>query len=269
MKYKLLAIDMDGTLLNSKNMVSSRTISAIEKAKSRGVYVVLSTGRILKSALAYSQTLDLKSPIIACNGAIIIDESERIIYKRPIEMDLVEKIANIARERDIYFHFYDESKFYSYVRADEVLRYYNEGNGKLNVEIHIFDSISEIMGKNINIYKFLFVDNDMDKLSGLRRELESLGNISVSSSWANNIEAMSLNVSKGEALKELCKKLNIDPQEVIAIGDSENDLSMLEFSGFGVSMGNADENVKSKADYITDSNDNDGVAKVIEKFILE
>ncbi|NLK42765.1 MAG: HAD family phosphatase [Tissierellia bacterium] len=269
MKYKLVAIDMDGTLLNSKNQVSSRTKSAIEMAKSKGVYVVLSTGRILKSALVYSKNLDLKSPIIACNGAIVVDESEEIIYKRPIEMNLVEKIVNMAKKRNIYYHFYDESKFYSHIKVDEVLKFYNEGNNKSNIDIHIFDSIHELKEKDVRVYKFLFVDNNNSKLNSLREELNKLGNISTSSSWANNIEAMSLNVSKGEALKHLCKRLDIDSKEVIAIGDSENDLSMLQFAGLGVSMENGDENIKINSDYITDTNDNDGVAKVIEKFILE
>ena len=231
MKYKLVAIDMDGTLLNSKNEVSSRTKLAIDMAKSKGVHVVLSTGRILKSALAYSKSLNLKSPIIACNGAIMVDESEKIIYKSPIEKNLVEKIVNMAKKRDIYYHFYDESKFYSHTKVEEVLKFYNEGSSKSNIDFHLFGSIHELMEKNINVYKFLFVDNNNSKLNSLREELNSLGNISTSSSWSNNIEAMSLNVSKGEALRQLCKSLDIDSKEVIAIGDSENDLSMLEFAG--------------------------------------
>lgn len=269
MKYKLLAIDMDGTLLNSNNEVSSRTRLALEKAKSKGVYVVLSTGRILKSAISYARILELKNPIIACNGAVVVDENEKIIHKRPIEMELVEKIAKIAMERKIYYHFYDETKFYSYIKVDEILKFYSEGNGYFNIDIHIFDSISELKDKNTNIYKFLFVDNDKNKLNSFRKELESLGNVSISSSWNNNLEAMGLNVSKGTALEELCKKLNIDPKEVIAIGDSENDISMIRFAGLGVAMGNGNDDVKKNADYITDTNDNDGVAKVIEKFILE
>src|SRR5690606_17975117 len=139
MKCKLIAIDMDGTLLNSKNQVSSRTKSAIEMAKSQGVYVVISTGRVLKSALSYAKSLELRNPIIACNGAIIADESENIIYKRPIEMNLVEKIINMARERNIYYHFYDEAKFYSHTKVDEILKFYNEGNGKTNIDFQIFD----------------------------------------------------------------------------------------------------------------------------------
>ncbi len=270
MKYKLVAIDMDGTLLNRTNQVSERTKKSIELAKEKGVHIILSTGRILKSALYYSETLGLKNPIIASNGAIIVDEASKIIFNKPIESNLVENIVNMARKNNIYYHFYDEVNFYSHVIDEEVLRFYNEGNSGMKIDIRLFDDIKEItQSKDINVYKFLFIDDNKDKLHKFRMELDELENITTSSSWANNIEAMSKNVSKGEALKELCHRLNVKSSEVIAIGDSENDLSMLKFAGLGVSMGNGDEKIKLKADYITDTNDKDGVAKVIENFVLE
>lgn len=270
LKYKLVAIDMDGTLLNSKNQVTNRTRIAIEEAKKKGVYIVLSTGRILKSALSYSKILALNNPIIACNGAIIVDEFHNTIYKKPIEMNLVKEIVNIGEEQNIYCHFYDETRFYSRARVEEVLEFYNEGSQETTIDVKIFKDIEEITkSKDINIYKFLFIDDNKDKLQELRNKLNSLGNINISSSWANNVEAMSLNVSKGEAIKSLCHRLGVQPREVIAIGDSENDLSMLDFAGLGVSMGNGDTAVKKRADYITDTNDEDGVAKVIEKYVLE
>lgn len=270
MRYKLVAIDMDGTLLNSNNQVSERTKMAIEKAKAQGTHIIISTGRVLKSALSYSKNLNLKNPIIACNGAIIVDENSNIIYRRPIDNRLVREIVNLSRERNIYYHFYDESQFYSHVKVDEVLQFYNEGNENTSIDINVFDDIEGITNSDeLNVYKFLFIDNNKDKLLGLRSELDKLGDICTSSSWANNIEAMGLNVSKGEAVRELCIRLQIKPEEVITIGDSENDLSMLRFAGLGVAMGNGDETIKKQADYITDSNDEDGVAKVIEKFVLE
>lgn len=270
MKYKLVAIDMDGTLLNSENKVSNKTREALMMAKEQGIHIILSTGRILKSALYYSKALDLKNPIVASNGAIIVDELGNTIFKKPIENNLVKDIVNLAREEDIYYHFYDESKFYSHVRVDEVLKFYNEGNNSTSIDLEVFNDIDEIVNnKNINIYKFLFVDENNEKLKKLRSKLDSMGNIDTSSSWANNIEAMGHNVSKGEALRELCNKLDISPSEVIAIGDSENDLSMFKFAGLGVAMGNGDKSIKEQADYITDSNNEEGVAKVIEKFVLK
>jgi len=272
LKYKLVAIDMDGTLLNSKNQVSDRTRNAIEEAKKNGVHIILSTGRILKSALSYSGSLNLKNPIVACNGAIIVDESQNIVYRKTMDKGLVKDIVNLAKQENIYCHFYDESRFYSSMRVEEILQFYNEGNEKTNtsIELRVFDDIEEIINtKDFNIYKFIFIENNKDKLQNFRTQLNTLSNINISSSWSNNVEAMGLNVSKGEAIKELCNRLNIDKSQVIAIGDSENDLSMINFAGLGVAMGNGNELIKEQSGYITSSNDEDGVAKVIEKFILK
>lgn len=274
LKYKLLAIDMDGTLLDSKNQVSQRTREAIIKAKEKGVYIILSTGRILKSALYYSKDLGLNNPIIASNGGVVVDEFFSIIYKKTIDKNSIVDLINIANEDNMYYHFYDERNFYSNKRVQEVLDFYNEsdngGNSDFHIELKVFKDIKEITSnKDINIYKFLFVDEDMDKLDRFRKRLALVNNISISSSWPNNVETMSINVSKGEALKKLCKRLNIRSEEVIAIGDSENDLSMLNFAGLSVAMKNATKDIKVEVDHITDLNDNHGVAKVIEKFILE
>lgn len=270
MKYKLVAIDMDGTLLNSEKQISERTRKAIERAKVQGTHVVICTGRILKSALYYSKSLGLNNPLIACNGALIVDETQNIIYEKPLEKEKVRQISNLANLEEIYCHFYDESNFYSNTRSEEILKFYNEGNSEVNVDVNVFNDIEEIMAmEDLNVYKFIFIDNNRDKLNNLRDKLNDLGNINTTSSWINNIEAMGPNVSKGEALKALCEILKIEHKEVIAIGDSENDLSMLKFAGLGVAMGNGDELIKEHSDHVTDSNDNDGVAKVIEKFILK
>lgn len=269
MKYKLVAIDMDGTLLDSKNEVSKRTRQAIGSAREKGVHIVLSTGRILRSALYYSKGLGLMNPIIASNGAIIVDESSNIIHKKTIEKSSIRDLICIAREYNMYHHFYDESNFYSSMRVQEVLDFYNEGDSDFHIELKVFQDIEEIISKeDLNIYKFIFIDEDLDKLQSFRKRLSVVDNINISSSWSNNVEAMAMNVSKGKALKKLCKKLDVSPHEVIAIGDSENDISMLDFAGLSVAMENAAEDIKQEVDYITDTNDNHGVGKVIEKFIL-
>ena len=269
LKYKLVAIDMDGTLLNSENKVTDRTRKAIENARNQGTHIVIATGRILKSALHYSESLGLKNPLIACNGAIIVDEFQNVIYEKHIEKKNVIDIIDLAKSEGIYFHFYDRSSFYSNVRVEEVLKFYNEGSKTMDINLKIFKDTEEIMNmKDLNVYKFIFIDNNKDKLHRFREKIEKFENINTSSSWINNIEAMGNNVSKGEALKELCKILNVEAKEVVSIGDSENDLSMLKFSGLGVAMGNGDKDIKERSNYITDSNDDDGVAKVIEKFIL-
>lgn len=272
MNYKLVAIDMDGTLLNSNNEVSKRTKIAIDKAKEKGIYVVLATGRILKSALQFRRELDIRNPIVACNGAIIVNEHEEIIYKKPLDKNIIENILDLAKENNIYYHFYDEYGFYANTLVEEVISFYNTATAKLKgleLDINIFKDKGEVLTKeDLNVLKFMFIDNDLEKLFKVRRELDRMEVLSTSSSWDNNIEVMGKGVSKGEGLTYLCKELNIDRKQVITIGDNENDLSMLEFAGMGVAMGNSKDEIKNFADYITTTNDDDGVAKVIEKFIL-
>jgi len=267
MDYKLIAIDMDGTLLNSKKEISIRTFQAIQRAKEKGVNVVLATGRLLKSAELFAENLNLNSHILACNGAIIIDGSKNVVYNNPLDLTTVSKIMEIGRKHQVYYHFYDERCFYSNTYVKEIVDYYSGRDQKIDIHI-IEDNIDILKILDINIYKFLFIENNTNKLEKLREDIIQLDMISTTKSWINNLEVMDRGVSKGAGLKILCDKLNIPSEDIIAIGDNENDLSMINFAGLGVSMGNGTELVKKEADYITLTNDEDGVAHIIEKFIL-
>lgn len=268
MDYKIVAIDMDGTLLNSNGEVSVRTENAIHKAIDMGVNVVISTGRILRSAKVASKRLKLNNYIIACNGGIIVDKADNIIHSLPINLNSIEKIMYLGKKYNVYYHFYNEDSLFSNTYVQKIADYYNEREHKLDIKI--FKEPNEILNsKDMKIYKFLFLDNNLEKLDMLRNELNQVSTIEVSKSWLNNIEVMDQNASKGMGLQVLCKKLDISKDNVIAIGDNENDLSMIKFAGLGVSMGNASDLVKNQAKYITSTNDEDGVAKVIEKFILQ
>ncbi len=270
LKYKLIALDMDGTLLNSDNQVSTRTKEAILKANDKGAHVVLATGRILTSAIKYASKIDLKRPIISSNGAIIIDENEDIIYKKEIDNYAIEAIAELADRNNLYYHFYTEDSFYSNQYVRDIVEFYNPIGVKdeEKVQFNLYKDIKDIIDKKINIYKFIFIDNDREKLYKLRGELKEIDNINISSSWFNNIEIMEKKVSKGNSLKFLCDRLNIPRESVIAVGDNENDISMIDFAGLGVAMENANEKAKTRADIITSTNDKDGVAEIIEKYIL-
>lgn len=273
MNSKLIAIDMDGTLLNSQNKISSKNILAINKASELGVQVVLCTGRIFTSALYYANALKLNTPIIACNGAFIADkDGSEAIYANPISIDCSKKVIHMAEKEGIYYHFYDDSKFYARELTKTVENYYRwniDKDDKDRLNITIVDNPLQIVeSEKINVYKFVFVEDDREKLIRFRSKLSQIEGIEVSSSWWNNMEIMNKGVSKGNALSVLCKLLDIDSQNVMAIGDNENDIPMLKFAGTGVAMGNGEDIVKEMADYVTDTNDNDGVANAINKFII-
>lgn len=269
---KLIAIDMDGTLLNSKNQLTKRTYEAISQAQDKGVKVVIATGRVLKSALHYSQELNLNSYVSACNGAIVVDDKNTPILEKPICLNDMEKIMELGHNLGIYFHFYNEDTFFTKTVVQEVIDYYTPTTKKFksqSIGIKVYDKIQEILSQeNLSVYKFLFIDNNKDKLNLLRDKLKVINGIDLSSSWNNNIEVMARGASKGSSIEYLCNELGINRHQVMAIGDNENDLSMIRFAGFGVAMDNGEDIVKKASKYITASNEEDGVAKVIEKFVL-
>ena len=137
------------------------------------------------------------------------------------------------------------------------------------IEVRVLENVLDVIKEEKpSIYKFVFIEDDVVKLSNFRKEISSLQGINVSSSWHNNLEIMNEGVSKGSSLEYLGSKLNIDKSQIVAIGDNENDISMLKIAGLAVAMKNGEDSIKEYSHIITDTNDEDGVAKAIEKYIL-
>jgi Cof subfamily protein (haloacid dehalogenase superfamily) len=273
MKYKLIAIDMDGTLLNSKNEISAMNRKAIKKANDMGIKIVLSTGRIFSSAIYYAKLLNINTPIISCNGAYVYEYyNSRLLYDNPIDPKNCIDVIRMAEENNMYYHFYNKDTFFANELNHTVLKYYRWNEDKRDrdrINIRIEENpIKIIEEENPNVYKFVFVDDNKDKITCFRKKLCTNKNIEVASSWWNNVEVMNREVSKGKALEEVCSLFGIKRDEVVAIGDNENDISMLKFAGLSIAMDNGEQIAKDVADFVTDSNDEDGVGKVIEKLIL-
>lgn len=270
MNYKLIATDMDGTLLTDENLVGDRTIDSIRKAEEIGKITVLATGRMMKSAINYATRVGLKNPIISCNGAIITDKNQNIIYGGNIDHDLVRKIDKIARENEMYYHFYGEEKLYTAQYIDQIDEFYNkDATEEELIEIVEFKKVDDVLSRGIKVYKFLFLDSDLDKLAKVKEELEETKGLNISKSGTHNLEITREDVSKGNSLEILTRILGINIDEVIAIGDNENDISMLKKAGLSVAMKNATLKAKSVADIESEyDNNNDGVGIVIEKYLL-
>ncbi|QXM05695.1 Cof-type HAD-IIB family hydrolase [Crassaminicella indica] len=271
--YKLVVSDMDGTLLNSENEVSEGNKRAFKDLLDNDIHVAIATGRIYTSARVYAKHLGIVTPVIACNGAIVRNlKNDEIIYESHIDKEDCLKVLEVAKKYDVYFHFYTANTFYTERLAHSSLKY-SEWNKTLKeedrIDIRIIDNAyKHIERSKENIYKIQMISDDQALLSNVRKELEALGTIEICKSWHNNIEIMNKGVSKGNALHQLAQSLGIKREEIISFGDNENDISMLTYAGLGVAMGNAEEFVKSSADYVTDTNDKDGVAKALRKFVL-
>ena len=238
----MICIDMDGTLLNSKHEVSERNKKAIKEAIEKGIVVAITTGRIFKSAKIYADLLGIETPIVASNGGFIKEQDkEEIICKSALNENHAYKQTNRKAKRTE-----DKITILENVDVDKAFKE-NEGD----------------------ILKAICIENEnIDALNRAKKELREIEGLEVVSSWSNNFEVMPNGTCKWSGIKQLAKILGIKENEIICIGDSENDLSMIQNAGFGIAMGNARKDVKEAAKYITDNNECDGVGKAIEKIVL-
>lgn len=240
---KLIALDMDGTLLTSDLEVSEMNRKMIAKALDKGVHVMLSTGRWLDFSYPYAESLNLDTYLVTVNGGEIWTKSKELVERHVHAPDLVEKMWNIGQDKGVGMWC---------VATDRI---YNEGE------------------RPDDFYKYEwlkigFTTEDIDKLDEIRKELSVYDSLEITNSLPTNIEVNPAGVNKANGIKRVCRELGITMDEVMAVGDSLNDIKMIEQAGLGVAMGNAQDTIKKVADYITDTNNNDGVAKAIEHFIL-
>jgi len=270
---------MDYTLLDKEKKVSERNKDAIRKAIEKGVHIVVATGRIYTSARLYARLLGVSAPIIASNGAIIREaafnnpkDTERTIYKETLNIEAVKEMIKLSRKYGLFCHFFTEDTIYAEKLVNVSLRYteWNKYLGEEDqVKIEIVDDIEEsIVQDKVEILKAVVVDSNSEKMMSLRNSIADTGIVSVSQSMKNNLEVMNKGVTKGNAVKILAQMYEVSREEIIAIGDNENDISMIKYAGLGVAMGNAEDSLKNAANHITDDYMEDGVAAVIEKFIL-
>ncbi|WP_251860433.1 Cof-type HAD-IIB family hydrolase [Clostridium sp. Marseille-Q2269] len=274
MKYKLIALDMDGTLLNDKKKITEKTLFYIKKAKEAGVKVVISSGRVPAGLKFYEEAISKNEPMICANGALILNDKKEPIYNEGIHKDTFLNVIDILRKyKDTYYHFYHDNIMCA-EKFDYSTKKFYEFNKtidrKYRMEIRIIKDSKEYI-KNIcsEINKIVVVDNDLNYLNMIQKEIEDNLNLSVTKSDISNIEICDFGISKGIALEKLSNYYNIPIEKCIAVGNDENDISMIKKAGIGVLMKNAREELKKYANYITyRDNNNDGIAEVIEKFIL-
>lgn len=271
--YRLVAVDLDGTLLNSHSWVSEGNREAIAYAIKKGVKVVICSGRIFTGARVFARQISAEGPIITCNGAVIKDiKTEEVLYDEPLSSEDCCRVIDICHRENIYFHAYIEDTMYT-----EVLEYGASFYWKLNdelpeqdrIDIRLVKDVADVIKSGFKpASKFVIVSEEPEHLLKVRKQVCEIESVEVMSSNINNFEVVKRGVNKGNALKILSEKLNIPREEIIAVGDNENDCSMIRFAGLGVAMGNAEKSIKDVADYITLNNDEDGVSEVLKKFVL-
>ena len=276
MEYKMICIDLDGTLLNKIKRISTKDRQAIKAAYSKGIKVVITTGRLWNNAAYFSKILGVKAPVIGANGAVIIDSDNEVIYKSVFSVSQCEKIHEILKKYKLFFHAHTVDSIYSNNKLFRIAtKIYLKNQSKvegLAVKINKINDIEEwnkIINENKDeIVKFIACTPNRSNMEKVKKELAEIEGINIFPSGGYNIEINKFIDCKGNAVKKLMDRYGLKKEEVICIGDNENDISMIQAAGLGVAMGNAIKKVKENADYVTDTNNNSGVSKVINEFIF-
>ncbi len=267
--YKLVMLDVDGTILGNSPVVSRTVKTAIQRAQACGVTVGLCTGRLAISCQDLVEELQLDSYGVYYSGSLLKNLlNGATLNKHALTADVAQEIVKFARTHQIYLEAHTEQA-YLYELEDSYSDFQQRTLG-----IHpICTDLLELVATH-EILKFQFVTEkpeDLEKIDHLHQEN---GQIALSSGKTPEYPSMTFTnvipdgISKGSGICEIAASMGITPQQVIAVGDSSGDIDAFEAAGLGVAMGNAEEEVKQRADYITGSVKDDGVAEVLEKFIL-
>ena len=263
---KLIAIDLDGTLLNSKKEVTIRNKQALARAKAQGVKVVICTGRPLRAIRPYLDELSLKDAgdySITFNGGLVQkNETGEIIEKAALQLADVHELIAVAEGLNMPLDIVSEEIVLTLPTSADHLSIYGSLNPLLDCRPFAIDALDEtkLYNKAVIAYHQEVLDPKIPAEVSEKFEIIKSRN--------NLLEFMPKGITKAYGISLLAQDLGIDQTEVMAIGDEENDLPMIRYAGIGVAMENAVPMIKEAADVVTDSNEADGVAKVIEKYVL-
>lgn len=272
-KIRMVALDLDGTTLNNQKEISARTMTAFRKAMESGVHIVVSTGRTFQSLPKQLFSIEGLEYIVTSNGAHVTElATMKTIYENYLTSHAVEEVVRVLRSTGFSIEtfvggkaFIDKAEYEDVVANGSTYRDAEYIKSTRNPIPHICDYMIENKHQIENISINFEHIEEKEKW---QRILEQIEGITLTSSFQHNFEIGGANTSKAEALRFLMRRLGVSSDELMACGDSPNDMEMIKLAEIGVVVGNASEEMKSLADYITDTNDNDGVAKAIEHFVL-
>ncbi|MBC1522041.1 HAD family phosphatase [Listeria aquatica] len=282
---KVIASDMDGTLLNSDIRVTEENVKAIEHARGKGIHFVLCTGRMYDDAMRLINKAGLFAPAICMNGAEIRDEHGKILLQHVIDKDLAKKTFQILTDLGMYTEIFtnigpvtvDREKgkafmieMFQKIHPESTVQTITEQieNRFEAKNIHEIKDPERIFSNDeMKILKFITFSADPDVLKQAREALNVSNELAITSSFSDNIEITNHEAQKGISLQYYVEKLGVSLEEAFAIGDNMNDISMLKMAVYSVAMGNAEDKVKKEAKFITTTNDENGVAAAIYKML--
>ncbi len=269
MNYKLLALDMDGTLLNSRKEITQPTVEAINQLLERGVHVVFSSGRNLPEMQDIRRVLNKIRYGIQISGGLVFDFAEdKVIAVRPVPFDVIMTIIDVGLDARAMIHLHTVRD--SIARQADIDR-------MSDFHMGIYRSMFDRICLKVDDVKAYALEHSREIIKvnlyhrspeSRQRSIERIKDLELEPVFAEGsaLEATPRGVTKASGLIELCKHLNIPLEQTVAIGDAPNDREILQTAGLGIAMGNADDDIKKIAGFVTLDNDHDGVAHAIEKF---
>lgn len=284
--FKLIAIDIDGTLLNYRSELTEKTKNILKKASEQGIYVVLTSGRLTNTVKKFCAEIGADKYLIAENGASIVNlQTNELEYSKYISKEVVNVVLDVCEANNIYYMVYTNKELIVKSIKHMTMFFYKQNynpNARINTIIAGRDYIDNVKD---NFTKLMICDEDRAIYNSIVSKLNKIPEIDVSP--VPHISSKKLEIdgekkiieysyadicakgtNKWNAIKILADKLGIKDNEIMAIGDNINDIKMIENAGLGVAMGNGSPHVRALADVVAPSNDNDGVAYVVEKYVL-
>lgn len=282
---KLVAIDLDGTLLSIDSMISGENVKAINEAQEQGHVITIATGRSLHDTKRILQNAGLECPMITGNGAVVFHEGNSL-KNLVIPAIVLTEMQELLEKNHFYFEIYTNKGVFILQEGRDLLYKEIEGNQlkaidfsleQITTEIEIqynqyglqyFTDFQNIEFTELEVYKLFVLTFDMNKMVNLQGKLMGREDISLTTSGKAKLEIGHPETSKGNALLFFADYLGISIKETVTIGDNLNDLSMFEIAGTSIAMENAEEAVKKQSTYITTHHDENGVAEALRKYVL-
>ncbi|MDN4072420.1 Cof-type HAD-IIB family hydrolase [Fictibacillus terranigra] len=283
---KLIAIDLDGTLLMREGFISSENARAIKEAQAQGNIVAICTGRAVEDVLNLLEKAGLECPVIGANGAVLYDEGE-IVQAYPLQKEPAFNILTQLEEMNVFYHLHTNKGIYTPNFGEKGVQVEIDMVKSANPEINSeelwkaaqgylvqfgqvpISSFRDIWTDDLAINKILPFSYSLDKLGEIRKSALAYTGLSITSSAEHNLEINHEMANKGNGLKGMADHFSIPYQDTVAIGDNLNDWPMMKFAGTSIAMGNALPEIKEICHFTTLENDQHGVAHAIREFILK
>ena len=261
---KMVVTDIDGTIADKDANISQKVRKTIDKLVKKGVKVVLATGRMFRATYPVAQDLNLDTPLITYQGGFIKEykDEQKILYNKSTDISKAHEVIDYFRSKNIHINIYVNDVLYV-ENDDEYIKKYIENR---NIVYTVVDDLKQV--EMNGLHKVLGIDKNPEKIKAATKELQDKygDKLYIIRSTPYFCEVSNPEASKGAALCYLRDFWGYKPDEVLAIGDQDNDIDMIKAAGIGISMGNGTENLKSVADFVTKSVDEDGFCYAIERF---